>query len=116
MQTNYTLGKFIHQKRTSAKLSQAQLARIVGWTSPQFLSNIERDEAAIPPNKVLKLAKALNTNPDEFIKRHLAGYADYYRNLVMSSTPRRLNGGTTVTNPSPIKKRRTATAKKFKKK
>ncbi len=46
------IGNFFKEKRIAAGLTQTFLARKLGWTSSQFISNWERG-LAIPPKKIL---------------------------------------------------------------
>ncbi len=60
-------GKTIRRLRESKNISIAELARKVGM-SPTYLAPIERD--VFPPpaeQKVVKIAKALGQDPDEFL-------------------------------------------------
>ncbi|MGH9324093.1 MAG: helix-turn-helix domain-containing protein [Vicinamibacteria bacterium] len=60
-------GKTIRKLREERKLSIAKFARSVGM-SPTYLAPIERD--VFPPpaeSKVVRIAKALNQDPDEFL-------------------------------------------------
>ncbi len=60
-------GRTIRKLREEKNISIAQFARKVG-ISPSYLAPIERD--VFPPpaeHKVLKIAKALDQNPDELL-------------------------------------------------
>ncbi len=60
-------GRTIRKLREEKNISIAQFARKVG-ISPTYLAPIERD--VFPPpaeHKVLKIAKALDQNPDELL-------------------------------------------------
>ena len=60
-------GRTIRKLREEKNISIAQFARKVG-ISPTYLAPIERD--VFPPpaeHKVVKIAKALDQNPDEFL-------------------------------------------------
>lgn len=60
-------GRTVRKLREEQNVSIAQFAKKVGM-SPTYLAPIERD--VFPPpaeNKVLKIAKALDQNPDEFL-------------------------------------------------
>lgn len=61
------LGLYLVQKRIDAKLSQAALARALGFSSPQFVSNMERGLAPIPKTKVSALSKLLKVTTDSLI-------------------------------------------------
>lgn len=51
--TTNTLGKYLRDKRVEAGLTQLQIASKLGYGSPQFISNIERD-CCVPPQRVLR--------------------------------------------------------------
>lgn len=62
------LGEFLTQKRKEMKLTQMQVAQAFGWTSPQFVSNIERGTAKLPMDKVKKAIEIYSVPADEFIE------------------------------------------------
>ncbi len=52
------LGQFLKTKREKASLSQGDVAKKLKYTSPQFISNWER-EVSSPPIKVIKQLSSL---------------------------------------------------------
>lgn len=52
------VGKFLQAKRIAAKMSQAQVAEALNYTTPQFISNWERG-VAMPPKDNLPVLCAL---------------------------------------------------------
>ena len=60
-----TLGKSIRTKRMDLHLSLDDLAAKTGVTA-SYLSRIEADKKVPAPELIEKIAKALNTNPDEY--------------------------------------------------
>lgn len=52
-----SLGKVLKQMRETAGLSQREVAIELGYGTPQFLSNWERDISHPPINSIRKLAK-----------------------------------------------------------
>ena len=46
----------------------------IGYTSPQFISNIERGWASIPPQKIAKLAKVLEIGSNEIVEAMVDDY------------------------------------------
>lgn len=59
------LGNFLKQKRIKAKLSQGEVAKRLGYSSPQFISNWERN-LSLPPMSILKkLSKMYNIGEEE---------------------------------------------------
>ena len=60
-------GRTVRKLREERNISIAQFARRVGM-SPTYLAPIERDVFPPPAEpKVVKIAKALGQNPDEFL-------------------------------------------------
>lgn len=51
---NFTLGKYLQTCRISAGLTQEQVANALGYSSAQFISNVERDYANPPLAKIYK--------------------------------------------------------------
>ena len=58
-------GKLIKKSREDAGLSQAQLARLVGFTSRQFICQIEKGRRNIPASKLKAFAMALGISLHE---------------------------------------------------
>lgn len=58
------LGTYLNAKRKAAGLSQGQVARSLGYSSPQFISNIERGLCS-PPLKKLRTMIQLYQVPGE---------------------------------------------------
>ena len=60
-----SLGQFLKSNREKVSLSQGDVAKKLKYTSPQFISNWER-EVSSPPIKVLKqLSDLYKVNSDE---------------------------------------------------
>ena len=59
-----TLGKTLKQLRTNAGLSQREVAKALGYKTPQLISNNERDISHPPINSIRKLAKLYNVDAD----------------------------------------------------
>jgi len=45
-------AKFFTKARQHTRMTQAELARALGYDNPQFISNIERGLSVLPNNKV----------------------------------------------------------------
>lgn len=58
------LGVFIKNTRLTQGYSQAELATILGYTSPQFISDWERGVSSPPVKKLPELSKVLNVKVD----------------------------------------------------
>lgn len=52
-----TEAQFIKQARQQAGLTQAQIAKSLGWSSAQFLSNAERALCVLPIKAMYKFCK-----------------------------------------------------------
>lgn len=62
------LGHYLREKRETAGFTQAEIARKLGYSSPQFISNFERGLCS-PPLKNLKvLVKLYKVEPGEVIR------------------------------------------------
>lgn len=71
-------GRFLREQRLKLKMSQPQIARVVGCHT-QFISNIERGICA-PPLKVLKvLTKLYKLSPNELIRRIINEQKNYLK-------------------------------------
>lgn len=58
--------------REKQGITQSDLAAALGYTSPQFISNIERGIAMLPVRKYRKTAKLLKVSPEKLINIKLA--------------------------------------------
>lgn len=68
MELTNQLGCFLKDRRSSAGLSQADVAKKLGYTTSQFISNWERG-LSTPPIEVLKiLAEMYEVPPDQMFK------------------------------------------------
>jgi transcriptional regulator with XRE-family HTH domain len=63
---NIEFGKYLKDKRLAVDLSQGDVAQALGYTSPQFISNWERDLSR-PPMKVIYQLCVLYKIPREEI-------------------------------------------------
>lgn len=59
------LAKFLKDKRTEAGLSQGTVAKKLGYTSPQFISNWERGLSRPPVATLRKIALIYNISPND---------------------------------------------------
>lgn len=62
------LGKFLRQQREKSRLSQAEVAYKLGYTSPQFISNWERGLSTPPIQMLKKLAYFYGTDANELFE------------------------------------------------
>ncbi len=63
------IGERIKKERERLGLSQAELGRLVGYSSRSTINKIEKGERDIPRDKVAKFAQVLDVNP-----AYLAGF------------------------------------------
>lgn len=59
------LAKFLKDKRIEAGISQGTVAKKLGYTSPQFISNWERGLSRPPVTTLRKIAQIYNISPNE---------------------------------------------------
>lgn len=59
-----TLGKVLKQMRETAGLSQREVADSLGYTTPQLISDNERNISHPPINSIRKLAKLYGVDAD----------------------------------------------------
>jgi transcriptional regulator with XRE-family HTH domain len=55
-----SIGSFLKKARLAKKLSQAELASILGYQNSQYISDWERGYSPIPLKRILDLSEALN--------------------------------------------------------
>ena len=57
------LGKYLKEKRLAVELSQAEVAKKLGYNSAQYISNFERGLCMPPLKKLRKLILMYNIEP-----------------------------------------------------
>ncbi|MGZ3743693.1 MAG: helix-turn-helix transcriptional regulator [Pseudobdellovibrionaceae bacterium] len=62
------LSKFLKDKRLEAGLSQGAVAKKLGYTSPQFVSNWERGLSQPPVVTLRKIAQIYNISANEMFE------------------------------------------------
>lgn len=62
---NKEIGNKFQTMRMRRELTQAEVAKAMGWQTVQFVSNIERGLALPPKSKIKKFAKLYRVNPGE---------------------------------------------------
>ncbi|MGE0632592.1 MAG: helix-turn-helix domain-containing protein [Pseudobdellovibrionaceae bacterium] len=77
------LAEYLTEKRLNAGLTQTEIARVLGYTTSQFISNWERGLSAPPLEVIKKLAKLYHVSSDELFKVFLEdSVAQFEANLV----------------------------------
>jgi transcriptional regulator with XRE-family HTH domain len=66
------MGKFLKAKRIKADLSQIEVAKKLGYTSPQFISNFERGLCAPPIKSLRTLIDLYHLNAKATVERILS--------------------------------------------
>lgn len=61
------LASYLRHKRLIAGLSQAAVAKELGYSSPQFVSNWERGVSSPPGNVIPKIAELYGLSEREFV-------------------------------------------------
>lgn len=70
------ISKLIKNARRNAKLSQEDIAYLLGYKGlGQYISNIERGKCSLPKKDITRLAIILKINPDEIIQAMIEDYA-----------------------------------------
>lgn len=63
------IGQELKRLRIKAGLKQKEVAKQLGYTSPQFISNWERDVSSPPVKTIKQLAALYKTSPERlFLK------------------------------------------------
>lgn len=66
-----SIGERIKNRRLDLGMTQSELARKVGYTSRSTINKIEKDGHGMSQDKIVAIAKALNTTPS-----YLMGWED----------------------------------------
>ncbi|MEK6773987.1 MAG: helix-turn-helix transcriptional regulator [Bdellovibrionota bacterium] len=66
-----TLGKILKEKRKKIGASQAEVAKKLGYSSPQFISNWERGLSAPPVTSLRTLASLYKISPENLFQIYL---------------------------------------------
>lgn len=62
------LGDYLKDVRENALLTQADVSQKLGYTSPQFISNIERGISVIPLKTLARMVNLYRINPEPVVK------------------------------------------------
>jgi len=71
------IGNFIREKRTKKGISQGDLGKRLGYGSAQFISNLERGLAPLPPKIMKDLTKYLDISEREMLSIMLKEHEVY---------------------------------------
>ncbi len=67
-----SLSDYLKEKRTSVGLTQGQVAKELGYSTAQFVSNWERGVSSPPLNALRKLAHMYRVDEEEMFESFLA--------------------------------------------
>lgn len=59
------ISKLVKSRRKALGLRQIDLSNKLGFTTMQFISNIERGLASLPPKHFIRASKLLKIDPDK---------------------------------------------------
>ena len=68
------ISKLLKQSRKKAKMTQGELSEKLGFTSAQYISNVERGLSGISPKYFESLEQLLKVKKQKWIKAHLDDY------------------------------------------
>ena len=76
---------YLRRIREEAGLSQGDVSRAFGFTSPQFISNMERNICYPPGSMLPKLAALYKMDKDELIKNYIELRMVDFRNQLLKA-------------------------------
>jgi transcriptional regulator with XRE-family HTH domain len=62
------LGTYLKDVREQASMTQADVSSRLGYTSPQFISNIERGISVVPLKTLARMVSLYKVNPEAVVK------------------------------------------------
>jgi transcriptional regulator with XRE-family HTH domain len=85
-----TLNEYLRQKRLASGLSQLDVARVLGYASPQFVSNWERGLVSPPLETIAVLIELYKMPRNEVIDRILDETRDYLETSLLPARKRQV--------------------------
>lgn len=76
------IGELLKRARKERGLSQHEITFMLGWSSPQFLSNIERGKCSLPPQYFRRVAFLLKLPVSKLIGVHMEAEHDRVKKIV----------------------------------
>lgn len=73
------LGDYLKSARVKNNLSQSDVSRHLGYSSPQFISDIERGIATIPIKKLKLIMQLYQITPDQILDILIEQQKVYYK-------------------------------------
>lgn len=77
------LGTYLKDVREGAELTQADVSNKLGYTSPQFISNIERGISVVPLKTLARMVNLYKVNPESVVKIILESQRKLLREKLM---------------------------------
>ena len=62
------LGQYLKDCRQKSGLTQGEVSNRLGYSSPQFVSNIERGTSVAPIPMLARLMRLYKSNPDDIVE------------------------------------------------
>lgn len=72
LKKNGLLAEFLKEKRVKVSLTQMEVAEILGYSSPQFISNWERGLSSPPINTLKRLCSLYKVGQEEMFDKLLS--------------------------------------------
>ena len=76
------LGLFLKQKRLQRRLSQRDVSDFMGYSTPQFISNLERGRANLPMNQLKKFQQVLGVDSKELCEKYIEHLEEIFQKKV----------------------------------
>jgi len=77
------LGHYLKDMREHASFTQADVYSKLGYTSPQFISNIERGISVIPLKTLARMVSLYKVNPESVVRIILESQRKLLREKLM---------------------------------
>lgn len=84
------LGTFLQKKRIKAGLSQGDVAKALGYSSPQFISNFERGLCAPPLNKLRTIITMYEVPAESVMNIMLKEQEKHLRKALLGSKKKKI--------------------------
>lgn len=85
-----TLNDYLRQKRLDSGLSQLDVAKVLGYSSPQFVSNWERGLVSPPLETIAVLIELYKIPSGEVINKILDETRDYLESHLAKSKKKKI--------------------------
>lgn len=79
------LGTYLKEVREQAEMTQADVSAKLGYTSPQFISNIERGISVAPLKTLARMVTLYKVNPETVVKIILESQRKLLREKLMKT-------------------------------